>query len=145
MAEIKKILCAVDFGPVTAQVLDYAKTISTCLDAEIYIIYVVHSLDFIEQFSVPQSYREEYEKQMIDQAKEKIKEMKASIFKDNKAEFILKAGDPAKEILLFAEKENVDLIVIGAINKKSLGGFLFGSVGEKVIKASNAPVLVIKP
>ncbi len=65
MAKLEKILCAIDFGPLTPKVLDYVKTLTSCLNAKIHLIYVVHSLDVIEQFSVPKSYREEYEKEMI--------------------------------------------------------------------------------
>ncbi len=144
MAEIEKILCAIDFGPMTGKILDYTKTISTNLDAEIYILYVVHSLDFIEQFSVPQSYREEYEKQITEQANQKVNELKNNFFKQSNTKFIVKTGNPSKVILEFVDKNNIDLIVIGANNKKDISDFLFGSVGGKVIKLSKIPVLVVK-
>ncbi len=144
MAEIKKVLCAIDFGPMTSKIVDYAKTMCSCLNSKIYLIYVVHSLDAIAQFSVPKSYREEYEKQMIDQAKAKAQELKEKFFQDMDVEFVLKAGKPAKEILSFMDSEKIDMVVIGAINKEDIGEFLFGSVGEKVIKLSKVPVVVIK-
>ncbi|GAB6161289.1 universal stress protein [Desulfothermus naphthae] len=144
MADIKKILCAIDFGEMTSKVIDYGKTLGGCLNSKIYLIYVVHSLDAIEQFSVPKSYREEYEKQMIEQAKARIEDLKKEFFSDMDVEFVLKIGNPAKEILSFIESKNIDLVVIGAITKKDMGEFLFGSVGEKIIKLSKVPVVVIK-
>jgi nucleotide-binding universal stress UspA family protein len=50
-------------------------------------------------------------------------------------------GDPASEILKLVEKERADLVVIASRGRKS--HFDFGSVAEKIVRHSPAPVLVI--
>ncbi len=146
MIEIKKILCCVDFGEVTPRVIEYAKTICRGEGGRLYLVYVVHSLEFMEQFSVPPSYREEYEKSTRRQAREKMESLIEQYFPGEKGvESVILFGDPAKEIVSFAQKEGVDVVVIGSTSKKGVTELLFGSVGEKVVKMAKGAVLVVKP
>lgn len=58
---------------------------------------------------------------------------------------ILATGDsPAQEIVTFAEKEKIDLIVIGSKGKSATARFLLGSVASKVVKYSHCCVYVVK-
>ena len=50
-------------------------------------------------------------------------------------------GDPAQEILKLIEREGVDLVVMASHG--SQGNYRFGSVTEKVLKNSSAPVTTI--
>jgi nucleotide-binding universal stress UspA family protein len=52
-------------------------------------------------------------------------------------------GHPSNEIIDFAEKNNIDLIVMGTLGKTGLDRFLMGSVAEKVVRTSKVPVLVV--
>jgi len=53
-------------------------------------------------------------------------------------------GYPADTIISVAEKENMDLIVVGYIGATGLERFLLGSVAEKVVHNSKVPVLVVR-
>jgi nucleotide-binding universal stress UspA family protein len=58
---------------------------------------------------------------------------------------VLVTGDsPAQEIVAFAEKEKIDLIVIGSKGKSATARFLLGSVASKVVKYSHCCVYVVK-
>jgi nucleotide-binding universal stress UspA family protein len=50
-------------------------------------------------------------------------------------------GDAAKEILKLIDKEKMDMVVMASHGEK--GNFRFGSVAEKVLKHSPAPVTII--
>ncbi|MPN09933.1 hypothetical protein SDC9_157226 [bioreactor metagenome] len=52
--------------------------------------------------------------------------------------------NPADEIVNFAEKNDIDLVVIGTLGKTGVKRFLLGSVAENVVRHSKKPVLVIK-
>lgn len=54
-------------------------------------------------------------------------------------------GQPAEEIIDYAQEENVDLIVMCTHGRSGLGRWVFGSVTEKVLRAAQTPVLVIRP
>ena len=58
-------------------------------------------------------------------------------------ETVTKSGRADKEILEFAEKEKVDLIVMGTHGRTGIEHVFFGSVAEKVLQHSLLPVFVI--
>jgi nucleotide-binding universal stress UspA family protein len=52
-------------------------------------------------------------------------------------------GDPASEIIKTAEKEDVDIIVVGT-GKSKIDKHLLGSVTEKVVHSAPCTVLLVK-
>jgi len=54
-------------------------------------------------------------------------------------------GLPADEIVDFAEREGVDLIVMSTHGRGGLSRWVFGSVAEKVLRAIAIPILLIRP
>ena len=70
----------------------------------------------------------------------------AKVFSDNNllVSTVILEGNPASEIIQYASKEQVDLIICGT---RGMGGFesmLLGSVAHKLVTYSLVPVLVIK-
>lgn len=53
-------------------------------------------------------------------------------------------GMPVREILRVEEEEEVSVTVIGSHGRSNLEEIFLGSVSEKVIRKSKAPVLVVK-
>ncbi|MBW1716061.1 MAG: universal stress protein [Deltaproteobacteria bacterium] len=60
-----------------------------------------------------------------------------------KFETVTRSGREDEEILEFANKEKVDLIVIGTHGRTGIEHVLFGSVAERVSRHSRFPVFVI--
>ena len=59
-------------------------------------------------------------------------------------ESIILEGNPANEIIDFAEKNDIDLIVMGTQGKTGIQRFLIGSVSENVVRHSERAVLVVR-
>jgi nucleotide-binding universal stress UspA family protein len=57
---------------------------------------------------------------------------------------VLLQGYPAQEILDFAEKNDVDMIVMGTRGKTGIDRFLLGGVTEKVVRNAKTEVLVVR-
>jgi nucleotide-binding universal stress UspA family protein len=57
---------------------------------------------------------------------------------------VLVRGDAATEIIGYADKENIDLIIAGARGLSSIQGWLMGSVSRKLVHYSNCSVLIVK-
>lgn len=57
-------------------------------------------------------------------------------------EVILERGNPTDEILLVVEKEDLDLIVMGAFGKNKIRELLLGSTTQGVVRQANRPVLL---
>jgi nucleotide-binding universal stress UspA family protein len=60
------------------------------------------------------------------------------------AETILDAFSVADAIITYAERSNVDLIVIGTKGRTGLKKFVLGSVASGVISHAKSPVLVVR-
>jgi nucleotide-binding universal stress UspA family protein len=53
-------------------------------------------------------------------------------------------GDPADELLSFAEREEIDVIVIGSTGKGFLKRKVLGSVSDKVVRNARCSVFVVR-
>jgi nucleotide-binding universal stress UspA family protein len=56
---------------------------------------------------------------------------------------VLRCGDPATEILAVIAELKPELVVMGTRGRKGLAHLFLGSVAEKVVRASPAPVLTV--
>lgn len=88
-----------------------------------------------------------------DQSREKLEEKVATITNTIEDFYIEKQidykvtilhGQPAREIIRHANSLKVDLIIIGSRGVGGLKKMVLGSVSEKVVTGTDAPVLVIK-
>jgi len=145
MAEIKKILCAIDFSEISSKVADYTQTIAKSLGASVKVVYVAPSLSQYVGFHVPPTSIESFVGEIVSGAEKTM-----DIFvKENFTEVDVSAnvitGYASEEILNFSEQEEVDLIVMGTHGRKGIDRILFGSVAEKVVKRAKMPVLTIRP
>ncbi|AFK18921.1 universal stress protein [Haloferax mediterranei ATCC 33500] len=59
-------------------------------------------------------------------------------------ETVVSEGTPASEILRHADDEAVDLVVMGTHGRSGLDRYLIGSVAERVVRGSSAPVLTVR-
>jgi nucleotide-binding universal stress UspA family protein len=53
-------------------------------------------------------------------------------------------GEPAAEILRFAQENNVDLIVMGVKARSGLAGHVPGTKAYKVVSSAHCPVLTVR-
>lgn len=57
---------------------------------------------------------------------------------------IVLKGDPAREILAFAERTGADAIVMGTHGRTGLPRLLMGSVAEGVLRSATIPVVTVR-
>ncbi len=145
MVEIKKILCAVDFSEISPRVASYAQVLAENLNSGVRLIYVAPSLDQHTSFNVPLTSVHEFTDQVVTEAQKRMEAFIQEHFKLNDVKGEILRGYADEEILKFAAKENIDLIVMGTHGRKGVDRILFGSVAEKVVKSSKIPVLSIRP
>jgi len=56
------------------------------------------------------------------------------------AQCVLVTGNPAEEIVYYAESENIDLILMATHGRSGIKRWALGSVADKVLRASKVPV-----
>ncbi|WP_337861803.1 universal stress protein [Nitrososphaera sp.] len=150
--KIGRILVPHDGEQMSDKALMYAAEFAKAFGAEIILCHVV------EQIEVPATLLLGNDKELIARAKRTlIKEVenswnrfaqeKIKLFSSEKLQISagLKTGDPAEQILKFAQEKDADLIVMGS---RRLGGaskfiMALGSVARKVSERSQCPVMLI--
>jgi nucleotide-binding universal stress UspA family protein len=145
MPEIKKILCAVDFSDYSPMVADYANMMAKCSGAQVLVLYVAPSLSQYVGFHVPPSSIESFVGEIVTGAEDTMSAFVKENFNDLNVEGKVVTGYPAEEILSICEAEKCDMVVMGTHGRKGIDRILFGSVAEKVVKSSKAPVLTVRP
>lgn len=55
-----------------------------------------------------------------------------------------KIGDPSSEIVKYAKKHTIDLIVMGSHGHSALGSIVLGSVTSRVLATNDVPVLIVR-
>ena len=62
-----------------------------------------------------------------------------------RVEYVLLHGDPARELLAFADQLHIDMIAAGTHGRSTLGRLVLGSVSTKLVRTANCWVLVAPP
>jgi len=137
--EIKHILVSLDSSDTSKKVLDKAIYIAKLSGAKITGISVVVVYPTLAGTVLNyKKYLTEKTEKMLDSTKKYCE--KQGVQFTHKILY----GKPASRIAEFANKERVDLVVIGS---RGLGGFkgtVLGSVSNTVLQKSKVPVLVVK-
>jgi len=146
MKQVKKILFPIDFASNFEPLVPWVSTLAGKFEATVYVLFVAQDLAHFASFYVPHGNIEEFQQQAIDSAKKKMAAAVEEFGKKfPKVETRVELGVPAEKILAFAEKEKIDLIVMGAHGRSGLERAIFGSVANKVVKSAPCPVLTIHP
>jgi len=141
-----KVLVPIDGSKHSTEGLRVASHFAKANKAKIFILNVIPSvadvdleLSASERDRLLESLKRRGE-DLLTRAKDQMKGLGAADINT-----VLATGDsPAQEIVSFAEKEKIDLIVIGSKGKSATARFLLGSVASKVVKYSHCCVYVVK-
>lgn len=60
------------------------------------------------------------------------------------AQCAIRFGQPAEEIIAYAEETNCDLIVMSTHGRSGLGRWVYGSIADKVLRGSLIPILLVR-
>ncbi|MFN2266998.1 MAG: universal stress protein [Desulfonatronovibrio sp.] len=145
MAQIKNIMCAVDFSEMSAKVASYTQTLSKSLDASVKVVYVAPSLSQYVGFHVPPTSIENFVGEIVTGAEKTMDTFVEENFSEIDVTGKVLSGYAAEEILNYADSENIDIIIMGTHGRKGIDRVLFGSVAEKIVKAAKMPVMTIRP
>ena len=145
MPVLKKILCAIDLSEQSESVAEYAVMLARLADASIVAVYAAPTLTQYTGFHVPPNTIDNFVGEIVSGAEKSMSEFVAQHFAGVDARGIVVVGYAAEDILAVAEKEQVDLIVMGTRGRKGIDLILFGSVAEKVVKNAACPVVTIRP
>ncbi|HAS18298.1 MAG TPA: universal stress protein [Nitrospiraceae bacterium] len=142
MTEFGKILFPTDFSESAENASRYALSLAKKYGSKVYVIHVIEPFTYTTEFGLDFSAQL---KEMEASARRLLDDVAASIKKNNlDVESVLITGEPFVEIIKYARKEQVDLIVMATHGRSGIEHMLMGSVAEKVVRKSPCPVLTIK-
>lgn len=139
---MKKILVPTDFSTLSDNALDYAVQLAQQAEAKLLLF---HSTLASTVIADPLSFAPT-EEELERRALTSLKKLEKSIIKTNPklhVEFYTASGIAAEEISRFAEKEQVDIIVVGTQGAGYLEERVLGSTATSLIRQSKIPVMVI--
>jgi len=136
-APFHKIAVATDFAAATsAHAVALASTIATICAAELMVVHVVESAAY-PQIGPDTAALRRIGLGTLDAAVIRIRDDVPG------ARGVLLVGHPAEEVVTFAEKNAIDLVVSGTHGRQSVERWLLGSVAEKIVRSCHAPVLTV--
>jgi len=151
MQEIKSILTPIDFSDNAGKIVKAATYVAGTFKAELHLVFVVQTFEDYSGFFVPPINLPNLEEELFASAQQQME----TYVEENKAMFAeagvtqvtgkVLSGDVAEEILTYATKKKVQLIVMGTHGYKGLERIMFGSVADKVVKTACCPVMTINP
>ena len=143
---VKKILFPTDFSECSQAALECASALAAQSAAQLFIVHVD---------DLPQAYVEGLGSGYAghgyvpepENARDEIREQLSRVvptMPSVNCEHRYLRGNPADQILKFAERENVDLIIMGTHGRTAALRLLMGSVAEAVVRRATCPVLTMK-
>lgn len=139
----EKILLTTDGSERSEAAVDQAVELTRKFDAELHILYVVDIgvdssygsvTDLMSQLESVENF-EKIGERATESIQEQVKE------KGLTPVIAIKRGVPHKKILDYANKEDMDIVIMSTHGRSGLDRMLLGSVTEKVIRSSKIPVL----
>jgi nucleotide-binding universal stress UspA family protein len=147
----KKLLFATTASPVCDNAAKVAFDLEMKWEAKLLILHVmgVPGRSFSLQFTdVRTGEREDINPDYVEWVKEEMNNTYGKLLEDSNADIVTAIGDPYREILRLARKEDVDMIIMGAHSREEDVGAtkhraVAGSTMRKVAKAARCAVVVV--
>ena len=143
--EIKSILFPTDFSEGSAQALKYAVDMTKKYGAKLYIVHVIYDIAKASGWYVPHVSVDQMYKDIEISAKKELERFgveELSGIKDIERTVI--TGVPHEEIVNFANKNKVDIVIIATHGRKGIDRLLFGSTAAQVVRFAPCPVLTVR-
>ena len=126
---LKSILLPVDFSHSSDAALGFASSLAADWDAHLILLHVGEDSPAYLAGYGGFAYTPELHEKIASENRALLGQIKPTV-SGIPYEHQYLSGDPAQEILAYAEREDVDLIVIGSHGRTGLSRLLLGSVAE---------------
>jgi len=114
--------------------------------SDIYLLFVARNLKYFADMYVPDPSILTFEREILEGSAKRLNEFKEKYFQNKHTVHVkVVSGDPAGEILYYISNQDVDMVIMGTHGRKGLDKIVFGSVADRIVKASLVPVFLVNP
>jgi nucleotide-binding universal stress UspA family protein len=139
MSTHEAILVPIDFSDASHAALAKARTLAARLDMEIVLLHV-YTIPLVSYPGTEPLLFPGLTGDIVAAAKRALDDLARA---SNVERTLMREGDPAAEILRAIEELKPGMVVMGTQGRHGFAHLLLGSVAEKVVRMSQAPVLTL--
>ncbi|MBN2417945.1 MAG: universal stress protein [Deltaproteobacteria bacterium] len=143
MEGYKKILFPTDLSEGSKTIAEHVKLMASKFGAEVSVVYVVGVGHYYSSLDVPAAGIANFEAEIAASAGTQLTNFVEEVFKGMDVKTEVFTGNPADEIVDYAERNGTDLIIMGH-SRAGLERMLLGSVAHRIVKLSPVPVMVVR-
>ncbi|MGB9987677.1 universal stress protein [Salarchaeum japonicum] len=138
-----RVLVPTDGSAETRRAVEHAVSLAAEHDATLHAVYVVNTATFASLGA--ETTTEGVSDLLADEGEDALDAV-AEVASEAgvPVERVLLNGTPSREIVRYAEDNDIDLIVMGTHGRGGIDRLLLGSVAEKVVRSSQVPVLTVR-
>jgi nucleotide-binding universal stress UspA family protein len=142
MNTFKHMLVPIDFSPSSSAATELAIEMASEFNSELTLLHVweLPIYPYTELMMSSAAITESVEKAATECLESKLKEIRARLPRANS---LLKMGVPWEQIVDTIKEADVDLVIMGTHGRRGFRRALLGSVAEKIVRLSPAPVLTV--
>jgi nucleotide-binding universal stress UspA family protein len=140
----RRILVPLDGSPLAELALSEALILAALPDSRVILLQVIPPIEDVisdgeaitidQQWDIRQARAREYLKAVSERPE----------WQKVRSETAVEMGNPAHVILDFAQKHNVDRIVIATHGRTGISRWVYGSVASKVLEAADTTVVLVR-
>jgi nucleotide-binding universal stress UspA family protein len=140
------ILVPLDGSPLAELALTEAIALSKLPDTDVILLQVVPPIDEVIMLGLQEITLDQQWESQKEQALRYLRSVSARPeWHGVPVNVAVEMGKPADTILAFAEKHGIGRIVMSTHGRTGLGRWVFGSVADKVLRATNTTVVLVRP
>jgi nucleotide-binding universal stress UspA family protein len=138
----KKLLLATDLSEASSSATEQAFDLAARLGASLLVVSVIDPGSLLLPGGRFRA--------RVDQVRERREQQARALMERGRQQgidvsFLIWTGDPGDQIVLAAEAERVDMVLVGSHGRGAVGRLFLGSVSEHVVRNAPCPVLVVRP
>jgi nucleotide-binding universal stress UspA family protein len=139
-----KILCPIEFDSNSGEALVHAAAMAAHSGATLHLLHVVQVNPLAAQGASEGFAAQQFYDSQLREARIRLEEYAESIPALVKRELTVELGEPGSTIVAAQQRLGADLVVMATHGRRGLKHLVLGSVAERVVRESAAPVLTIR-
>jgi len=143
--KVERILFPTDFSEGSFYALPYAVDLAKHYNARLYILHIIYDIARATDSHIPHISTDKLYAELSEWAQKEIESccIEETRGLPNVKKVVLK-GVPYEEIINFAAKEKIDMIVMGTCGRVGVERLIFGSTAERVVRRAPCPVMTVR-